>query len=427
MVSRRVILSFLFIVALIVFSGCSDSSEPAAGNGESSGTIDPGTGTFVLKSVDVPLPGGGFVPVELIGTDLMLDDDGEHIDLTVAVRNAGRVPLSPLALWLEEFTPPSTIVVNADSTKPPFGSMLPIPPYAFAFVYDDEFGSDRVLDPGEISASRLWRFGTLDQTPFSFALRVVPASEPTESAISGDCFWDENRNGVKDEGEGPLPGFVVVIAPDGTRTTMQTDRSGHYAYQLHTTGLHEVSFDPLVYTLDGGDDDPYPFAPIAYSTPNPRHVLITPGPDGLPRGFHDAHFGAYTDLPPPLPVIRFTDAPPNSLHLEPWHLMEVVVTEDDRLGVAVGYSGCQPEHRFSLWMSGGFMESFPVQANIVLVHETAEECDAAFQNEYLFDLAPLAASFREAYGRGVLILNFIDFQGEAHRLTWEIEDIYPPD
>ena len=73
------------------------------------------------------------------------------------------------------------------------------------------------------------------------------------------------------------------------------------------------------------------------------------------------------------------------------------IADHHLLQLEVGYSGCQPEHPFSLWMSGGFMESMPVQANIVPVHELAEDCDAAFTGARVFNLWPLRERFLEAY------------------------------
>lgn len=411
----------LLCLVLLAFAGCSDSSEPAVSSGDGTGAVDPGAGTFVLKSLQCPIPGGGFCAVELIGTDLTLDDDGEHVDLTVAVRNAGREALhAPLTVWVSDFEPSSTWPVNGDV---PIMAAAPAPGIA-GYIYEEELGEDRVLDPGEVSGGRLWRFRTEDQAPFSFAMRMDAGEPPLMAAISGHCFWDENRNGEYDDGEMPVLGFLKVTAPDSTHTTLVTDRSGYYSYALHTTGLHVIHCNPGIDTLHKGDDD---FAPIAFSTPNPLHVLITPDADGNPRGFHGANFGIYTDLPQLLPPIRFTETPVDSLHQEPWDLLEVGVTEDDRMGFEVGYSGCNQWHHFGLWMSGGFMESNPVQVDIVLVHYTAEACDAAFTGEYLFDLLPLAEEFRHLYGPGTLLLNVHDFAGDVQRIEWEIEDEIIPD
>ena len=100
---------------------------------------------------------------------------------------------------------------------------------------------------------------------------------------------------------------------------------------------------------------------------------------------------------------------------------------DRILAPRVAFSGCEPGHPFSLWTNGGFMESEPVQVNMVLVHDLDEECDAAFEGGYMFDLQPLIESYRENYGHGVLMMNLIDYEGERHQIPLEIPEIRPGD
>ena len=114
MLSRLAPLALLSLV-LLAIAGCSDSTGPATGSDNGTSTIDPGAGTFVLKSLDCQLPDGTYVPVDLVGTDLVLDPDGEHVELTVAVRNAGRTPLhAPVVVWVFDFEPSTTWPVNGD-------------------------------------------------------------------------------------------------------------------------------------------------------------------------------------------------------------------------------------------------------------------------------------------------------------------------
>jgi hypothetical protein len=405
------LIPFLSILILTLLTGCSDTTDPVLDEDDDSGRIDPGSGSFFLKSVDVTMAGGHIVRLDLVGSDLELDDDGIHIDLTVAVRNAANIVLpGPVTLWLGPIDPASVFVANPD-TSLPVGSIIPVD----GFIYETEFGNDRLLEPGETSEGKLWRFRTPDQGSFSFGIGAETHGDPSGPVIAGTCFWDPNRNGVRDPGETPLaPGHVHITAPDSTRIEIPVDRDGGYVFLLQAAGLHRLEYIPLFDT----------FAPLAFSTPNPRHVLITPGPDGVLRGFHDAHFGAYIDIPPGAPPIQFTDLPPDSLHYELWNLIEASILEDSFLRLEVGFSGCQPEHPFSLWMTGGFMESLPVQVDLVPVHELAEICDMYFTGVRVFNLMPLRDRFLDAYGPGVLLLNVIDFNGDTHQVEW---GIFPPD
>jgi len=408
-VSRSTIFLSLLILALL--TGCSDTTGPVLDQVGGSGRIDPGSGSFVLKSVSVTVADGRILRLDLLGSDLELDGDGVHIDLTVAVRNAADIGLpGPVTLWLGPIDPASVFVANPD-TSLPVGSIIPID----GFIYEAEFGNDRLLEPGETSEGKPWRFRTPDQGSFSFGIRAESHGYPSGPVIAGTCFWDPNRNGVRDPSETPLaPGHVHITAPDSARTVIPVDRSGGYVYQLQVAGLHRLEYVPLFDT----------FAPLVYSTPNPRHVLITPSPDGTLRGFPDAHFAAYTDIPMGPPSIRFTESPLDSLHRAPWDLIGAEMVNSLNLVLDVGYSGCGPDHRFSLWTDGEFMESMPVQVNIVLVHETEELCPAAWRQEYPFDLNPLRDRFLNAYGPGVLLLNLIDFNGDKNQIEW---GIYPPD
>jgi hypothetical protein len=405
------LIPFLSILILTLLTGCSDTTDPVLDEDDDSGRIDPGSGSFFLKSVDVTMAGGHIVRLDLVGSDLELDDDGIHINLTVAVRNAANIVLpGPVTLWLGPIDPASVFVANPD-TSLPVGSIIPVD----GFIYETEFGNDRLLEPGETSEGKLWRFRTPDQGSFSFGIGAETHGDPSGPVIAGACFWDPNRNGVRDPGETPLaPGHVHITAPDSTRIEIPVDRDGGYVFLLQAAGLHRLEYIPLFDT----------FAPLAFSTPNPRHVLITPYPDGSLRGFPEANFGAYTDIPMGPPPIRFTETPLDSLHHAPWDLIGTEMVNSWNLVCDVGYSGCEPDHRFSLWTDGSFMESMPVQVNIVLVHETEELCPAAWRQGYPFDLSPLRNRFLDAYGPGVLLLNLIDFNGDRHQIEW---GIFPPD
>ena len=416
-------ISFLLAIILAVgLLGCSESTSPDnpggnLGGNSLEGNVDPGTGTFVLKTLDVPTPEGPRARVQLIGSDLVSDPETDTVSLMVSLHSLHPEPLlAPATVWIGQLQPAGVEVLNPDFVRDPFepedGSLSLA---MYGFDYTDLLGDDGMLGPEETSAAKQWQFMSPDLAPFAFGARAEFGPIHDLPRIAGLCWHDNNRNGIPEPDEQHLPhGVVVMHTPGGEVIDTFVGQNGRYSLPIEEAGLFEVFYDPMIDT----------FAPIAFSTPNPRQVVITLGPDGQPQSFLDANFGLYTDLEPGPPLIQFTDLPPDSLHYELWKLIEASILQDHILRLEVGFSGCQPEHPFSLWMTGGFMESMPVQVNLVPVHELAEDCDAYFTGVKDFNLWPLRENFLRAYGPGVLLLNVIDFNGEAHQIEW---GIYPPD
>jgi hypothetical protein len=422
MKSPRLILTALLILALALLTACSESTAPDnvngnIGNAGMEGNLDPGAGTFVLKAIDLTNPEGPPVRVQLIGSEMTTDPDLDHVELMVSVRSLHPQPLyPPVLILLKDFQPEEVTVLNPDFLLPIYGpDGSPIGEDVYGFDYSGLLGEDEVLSPEETSQPRLWRFHSPGLAPFSFGAEGEFGLEPGLAELGGFCWIDENRNGQPDPDEAPLPhGYVQVRTPGGDMHEVMVGPDARWGLHVFEAGLYEVFYDPLIDT----------FVPIAFSTPNPVQVVLTAGPDGELQSFLDGNFGMYTDLPPGPPWIQFTNSPPDSLHYELWDLQGVEIQNDGFLELEVGFSGCQPDHPFSLWMTGEFMESYPVQANLVLRHGLAEDCDAYFTAEKLFNLLPLQERFLEAYGPGVLLLNVMDFHGEITQVEWEI---YPED
>jgi hypothetical protein len=412
------------VLLLGLMGGCSDSTEPTtpAGGGDLGetmleGSFDPGAGTFVLKTLDLPTPDGPPVRVQLVGSEMTTDPDLETVEIMVAVRSLHDQPLHPPALvWIARLQPAEVTVLNADVLRPindPDGN--PTDLQAFGFDYSDLLGDDGVLSPEETSGAKLWRFSSPGLQSFSFGARFEVGLAPDLPRLGGLCFHDENRDGVPQPDENPLGhGVVHIVTPGGETVEVLVRPEGRYGMHLTEAGLYTVHYDPMIDT----------FAPISFSTPNPRQVMILAGEDGELQSFLQANFGVFTDVPLGPPPVQFTDLPADSLHYEMWSLEDVELEHHVILELEVGFSGCQPHHPFTLWASGGFMESDPVQMNLVLTHDLAEDCDAAFETDLAFSLWPLRERFLEAYGPGVLQLNLIDFEGEVHEIEW---GIFPPD
>lgn len=423
------------VLALLAITACSDSSGPATPTGDQGdlggalleGSFDPGAGTFVLKTLDVPTFDGTLVRMQLVGSDLVTDPELDTVELMVALRSLHPDPLfPPVQVWLSQLAPAGVAVLNGDLMLPVFGpDGSPTGDLAVGFDYSDLLGDDGLLSPEETSGAKLWRFSSPGLAPFTFGARAEFGLNPDLARLGGVCFHDDDRDGVRDPGEAPLPhGVVLVTFPDGDVAEAWVQPNGRYSVRVSEPGLYQVFYDLGINT----------FAPISFSTPNPRQVVLVRDAEGVLQGFGGADFGLFTDLPLGPPPIRFTDLPADSLHFEPWNLLDAhfvdIPTPDGTvvnlppLALEVGFSGCQPEHPFSLYMSGGFLESMPVQARLVAVHELAEECDAAFTATRVFDLRPLRDRFLDAYGPGVLLLQVTDYFGQVHTVEW---GIFPED
>ena len=163
---------------------------------------------------------------------------------------------------------------------------------------------------------------------------------------------------------------------------------------------------------------PPTFAPVHATTPNPLQVILPPGPGGIPESYLHADFGFANDFPPPpgdAEPVGFWEDPSDSLELDPYALLDIRL-ERLILELRVGFSGCGDRHPFALYMVGGFMESNPVQAKLLLSHDDhGELCDAYFEKTLRYDLSPILREYRRNYGTdGVVIVNFHAWNGEVH-------------
>jgi hypothetical protein len=395
---RRLLFCLLAAVAALV-AGCSDETAPATttpvddlGVVDLTARVDPSVQTFLIEALTRP-PAG---PIELIGANVVTDADSLTVAVDVVIHNLGDTPLpAPAFVWVRELRPREVVVANADVQD---GRRA-------GFDYSASLGDDAVLSPGETSGVRTWVFRVPALAPFQFSARAEFGETAAGAHLGGRCYLDRDRDGRPSPGEPPLPGGrVVVDGPDGRRLEAPVGPRGHYAVPIDVVGLWSVRYQP---PQDG----------LIITTANPLQVVLLAGPDGGPQSHDHADFGACPpDSVPPCRGIAFSDSSVAVLQREPW-LLGGLRLEGDRLILVAGYSGCQPHHRFRLFMAGEFLESDPVQANLAPVHATAEDCDAAFQHEFCFDLGPLCRAYHRAYGRpGVVQLVVHDFQGEQHRL-----------
>lgn len=101
----------------------------------------------------------------------------------------------------------------------------------------------------------------------------------------------------------------------------------------------------------------------------------------------------YVD-PDALPACRADDGDP--------YTVEGASIAGSLLAVTVSASGGCAEHDWTLcWPDQSFAESSPVQARLELLHDDHDDpCDAIITEDLVFDLAPLARAWHEAYGTG---------------------------
>jgi hypothetical protein len=419
--SRRLSSSAIATCALLAWAallaGCSGTSEP---DRTADNRLDPGSGTFSLKDVAVPGPDGTPLLLRLEGSDLVVDAAAGTVSLSVRVLNLSWEAVHPpLVVWIMALQPASVTPLNADFVYP---GPLADPAVAvtdtagWGYDYSDLLGG-QPLPPGEATPAKTWIFADPDLVPFSFAARIETGGFTGQARLAGRLFFDLDRDGLPAASEPPfLAGGVQVTAPGGVVSWSSPGPDGWWELPVRAAGLYEVLFVPL-------EMGP---RPVPLTTPNPRQVVVTTGPDGRLLSWREGHFGVARDAPPPPPptgVVGFTERRPEQLHRAPWLLLRAGV-RGPRLEMQVGYSGCGPDHAFSLWMSGGFLESMPPRAHLTLVHETMEACDAYFTQEVGFDLRPLFRRYAAQYGQGPLVLVLHGPDGFAHEI--ELATV-PPD
>lgn len=411
---RRTRLALLLGLVSLLAAGCSQSTEPTLGGtgdgaGDFTGRLDPASGSFVLKSLDVPVTDGTPVRVDLIGRFLRIGEPGQ-IAVAVQVRNADRRSLyAPAEIVVNHFNPPSVSIVpqsadwitclrdsSADTTRVPPGGC------SYGFVYTDLLGDDGVLSPGEVSGEKIWIFYDPDGVAFSFAAHARFGLAPDRARISGMFFSDANRNGVRDGDEGPFGGGSVYVTGPGFQDRyIQVGPDATYTVYVS---------EPGIYTLRAAPPPTFGIVPVTFTTPNPLEILIANAADGGLQSFLHADFGLANAVPPPTaPPILFAPAA-DSLSLDSYSLVRAAL-DGHVMKLRVGFSGCGPDQPFQLFMVGGLMESNPLQARILLAHDDLGQlCDAYFEKDLAFDLSPIL----QKSGGQVVRLQFQDSTGEVH-------------
>lgn len=406
-------------MSALLLGACSDTTAPPPG---ADNRLDPADGTFTLKDISLPGPGGADLLLRLEGADLATDPATGTVSLSVQVHNlSDRDVAGPLVVWLRDLQPDGVAPLNADfgGERPDAVDTTIVSPDSTSWGYDyTNLLDDGRLAAGAVTPAKTWIFSDPTLGAFSFGAGITSGGTPAGAQLGGVVYVDADGDGARDAGEGPfLAGGVQVTAPDGTVTWAMPDADGRWTVDVATPGLYEAFFMSLAMTP----------LPVELTTPNPLSVVIPAGPDGAPQGWLGADFGVARGwTPPPAPgEVQFTDLRPNQLHRAGWTLLDANLW-GPLVSLQVGYSGCGPDHALSLWMSGDFQQTNPPRAVLTLVNESEEMCAAYFTQQAAFDLRPLFERYLAQFGPGRLVLALNGPDGFVRELPVAVVDsIYP--
>ena len=104
------------------------------------------------------------------------------------------------------------------------------------------------------------------------------------------------------------------------------------------------------------------------------------------------------------------------------YVLNSATITDDTLDISVSYSGGCKDHQFTLVVSDTFLESFPVQLPVSIVHNAnGDTCEAYPTDNYRFDLTPIKNMYRIAYRQeaGTIILRLKNAPGRE--LVYEFD------
>ena len=122
--------------------------------------------------------------------------------------------------------------------------------------------------------------------------------------------------------------------------------------------------------------------------------------------------------------VIITDKSPDAVQLDPFNLegMEIV---GDTITLSISYAGGCEEHSFSLYMSPAtFLESYPVQANLYLRHDSnGDACEALISEDISFNLHPVALLYKKIYGQfDEIVINVFEYKSND-----KLNDSYSPE
>jgi hypothetical protein len=114
------------------------------------------------------------------------------------------------------------------------------------------------------------------------------------------------------------------------------------------------------------------------------------------------------------------------MEMDPVSIQKIEIS-GDLMTITVEYAGGCADHSFALHACSGFLESWPPQSEIMMVHEDPDDpCDAVVTEDLVFDLVPLKDTYRASQGRSrTLKLNVFESGGPPHYRPQPLYDMGP--
>lgn len=283
-------LSFAIALPLLIASwSCSSSDAPIPTNekgvGWFQGTVDPESGKFILSATKVAGDNGSVMDVVLLGDNVEVDAENDIVSLDVTIRNDGGDPLyGPSQVVIADLSPNSITVLGSDwdqCTQPASSQGC-----EYGLSYSGLLGEDDVLSSKEESEPRNWSFYTPGLIGFTFSARVEFSLDGDGPRIAGTFFADQNRNGVFEAHESPVPnGVVYASGPELSPRTFEAGPDGRFEIPVEMPGLYTL----LAVSPESG-----------YTTPNPLQVILPVDDHGNVQSVLDADFGVFSQLVNPI-------------------------------------------------------------------------------------------------------------------------------
>lgn len=141
----------------------------------------------------------------------------------------------------------------------------------------------------------------------------------------------------------------------------------------------------------------------------------------LPPGLAYAASELYRLLYAVAPIIVDFDTRPEAWPRDPLGLIGHSL-EGSTLTLEIEHGGGCARHEYYLVAWGGWLESFPVQVNVLLAHEDNDDpCDGLLRRRLLFDLTPLRDAYFPVFGGGgpapdTIVMRLVVPDGQGPRL-----------